>query len=198
MTAAEPSSYHHGDLRRTLIDAAMRALADKPAHELSLRELAREAGVSRTAPYHHFDDKSALIRAVAEEAQDRFYTAQATAARQHKNVLDGLVATGEAYIDYAVDHPHAYALVFDAEYCPAAAGSTAQPSSAMTAAMEGLQALVELAQAQGVLPGSTPLPHMDALWGLAHGLSSLVASGLLTRQAATDALNASLGPHHAR
>ncbi|MEM8933179.1 MAG: TetR/AcrR family transcriptional regulator, partial [Acidobacteriota bacterium] len=60
-----PRSYHHGDLRAALVDAAARLLEDDGATALSLRSVAREAGVSHTAPYRHFRDKHELLEAVA-------------------------------------------------------------------------------------------------------------------------------------
>src|SRR6201986_852195 len=65
--AADSRPYHHGDLRRALIDAATRLLETEGPAALSLRAVAREAGVSPAAPYHHFKDKSELLDAVAEE-----------------------------------------------------------------------------------------------------------------------------------
>ncbi len=64
MTNTAPS-YHHGDLRTALLDAAAKRLAKHGVESLSLRKLAEDAGVSRTAPYHHFKDKSALLSAIA-------------------------------------------------------------------------------------------------------------------------------------
>jgi len=68
--AAEARPYHHGDLRRALIDAASRLLEAEGPSALSLRAVAREAGVSPAAPYHHFKDKAELLDAVAQEGWD--------------------------------------------------------------------------------------------------------------------------------
>ena len=61
------SSYHHGDLKKALIDSGVEILSEKGIKNLSLREAARRAGVSHTAPYRHFEDKDALLAAIAEE-----------------------------------------------------------------------------------------------------------------------------------
>lgn len=67
MTACSPRSYHHGDLRKTLLDAAVRHIDAQGTEGLSLRALAREAGVSPTAPYRHFENRTALLAAIATE-----------------------------------------------------------------------------------------------------------------------------------
>ena len=66
-TPAAKRNYHHGDLRRALLDAAWRLVAEKGLAALTLRELARAAGVSHAAPYHHFPSRTALLDALAEE-----------------------------------------------------------------------------------------------------------------------------------
>lgn len=185
--------YHHGDLRRALIQAATDQLAAHPAHQLSLRELARTVGVSRTAPYHHFADKAALISAVAAECQERFYRAQLDAANSTTDAAERLVALGEAYVNFALDTPHAFALVFAPEHCPATSGSTAPDSPAMTALAELLYSLVTQAQADGVLSGDQPDAHISGLWSLVHGLSALVPAGLIPREAVPATLRAFVG-----
>ena len=70
--AAAPKPYHHGDLRRVLIDAALQLVGEGGAEAVSVREAARRAGVSPGAPFRHFPSRDALMNAVAEEAQRRF------------------------------------------------------------------------------------------------------------------------------
>ena len=77
--AAEARPYHHGDLRRALVDAASRVLEAEGPSALSLRAVAREAGVSPAAPYHHFKDKTELLEAVAHEGWDMLDAALAEA-----------------------------------------------------------------------------------------------------------------------
>src|SRR5438105_14870659 len=70
--ATAPKPYHHGDLRRVLIDAALQLVGEGGADAVSVREAARRAGVSPGAPFRHFPSRDALMNAVAEEAQRRF------------------------------------------------------------------------------------------------------------------------------
>ena len=111
--AAEARPYHHGDLRRGLVDAARRILeADGPS-ALSLRAVAREAGVSPAAPYHHFKDKGELLDAVALEGWDALGKALAQAREKAKP--DGIVIAelGVAYVCFARDNPALYRVMYE-------------------------------------------------------------------------------------
>lgn len=96
---AKKQTYHHGNLRQALLEAALVLLQTKDADSLSLREVARQAGVSHTAPYRHFADKAALLAAVAEEGFITFgqYLSDAV-TKAHADPLESLQATGEAYL----------------------------------------------------------------------------------------------------
>ena len=99
--AAESRPYHHGDLSRALIDAARRLLESEGPSALSLRAVAREAGVSPAAPYHHFKDKGELLEAVAAEGWDLLNESLAAARKSANSVKDKLTALGVAYVVFA-------------------------------------------------------------------------------------------------
>src|SRR5687768_10681055 len=94
-------SYHHGDLRRVLLAEAAAAIADVGPAALSLRELARRAGVSHAAPAHHFGDKTGLLTALAVEGYDLLGSALAASWESEHDFLE----VGVAYVGFAVDHP---------------------------------------------------------------------------------------------
>ena len=98
-------SYHHGNLRRVLIDGALAAIAEKGAAALSLRDVARRAGVSHAAPAHHFGDKAGVLTAIAAEGFEGLTEATRAAAGDH-------VAGGLAWIRWALDHPAHYEVMF--------------------------------------------------------------------------------------
>ena len=111
--APAPKPYHHGDLRRVLIDAALQLVGEGGAEAVSVREAARRAGVSPGAPFRHFPSRDALMQAVAEEAQRRFRTEieaalAGAAARRSARPLSlpgtGLPALGDAQPDPFRDH----------------------------------------------------------------------------------------------
>jgi AcrR family transcriptional regulator len=110
---AETRPYHHGDLRRALVDAARRILEAEGPTALSLRAVAREAGVSPAAPYHHFKDKAELLDAVAEQGWQILdhMMAEAKAKADRKDKLNSL---GIAYVCFARENPALYRVMYDA------------------------------------------------------------------------------------
>jgi AcrR family transcriptional regulator len=102
-------SYHHGNLRLALLDAAAAEVQAVGASQLSLRELARRAGVSHAAPAHHFKDKRGLFTALAAEGF-RMLHERTSEALTHPNAL---VGTGRCYVEFALDHPGHFAVMFD-------------------------------------------------------------------------------------
>jgi AcrR family transcriptional regulator len=111
--AAEARPYHHGDLRRALIDAASRLLEAEGPSALSLRAVAREAGVSPAAPYHHFKDKGELLDAVAHEGWDLLDGALAKAKREAPSPQAAMNNLGVAYVCFARENPALYRVMYD-------------------------------------------------------------------------------------
>lgn len=112
-TAPESRPYHHGDLRRALIDAARRLLEQEGPTALSLRAVAREAGVSPAAPYHHFKDKGELLDAVAHEGWEMLNEALTAARARATNLHDKMAGLGVAYVCFARDNPSLYRVMYD-------------------------------------------------------------------------------------
>jgi AcrR family transcriptional regulator len=110
---AESRPYHHGDLRRALVDAARRILEAEGPTALSLRAVAREAGVSPAAPYHHFKDKAELLDAVADEGWQMLDAGMAK-AKAEAAPRETLTALGIAYVCFARENPALYRVMYDA------------------------------------------------------------------------------------
>lgn len=110
---AEPRPYHHGDLRRALVEAARRLLEAEGPSALSLRAVAREAGVSPAAPYHHFKDKSELLDAVAQEGW-QILGGLMSEAKGRTEGMQQPTALGIAYVCFARDNPALYRVMYDA------------------------------------------------------------------------------------
>src|SRR5512137_1488824 len=99
-------TYHHGDLKNALIKAGIQVLAKEGVSALSLRKVARKAGVSHAAPYAHFADKQALIAAISTEGYRRLYEQLAAAGRQHRgDPLRQLIEGAWAYVEFALNDP---------------------------------------------------------------------------------------------
>jgi AcrR family transcriptional regulator len=109
---AAPRPYHHGDLSRALIHAGRRILEAEGPSALSLRAVAREAGVSPAAPYHHFKDKCDLMEAVAHEGWMELSSAIAEARAHAPNPIQALTSIGVAYVCFARENPALYRIMY--------------------------------------------------------------------------------------
>lgn len=110
---ADARPYHHGDLSRALVEAARRILETDGPAALSLRAVAREAGVSPAAPYHHFKDKSELLEAVAHEGWVALDVALTAARAKAPDSQERMTGLGVAYIRFARDNPALYRVMYD-------------------------------------------------------------------------------------
>jgi len=161
--------YHHGDLRAALIEVGLRLLAERDVEGVSLREMAREVGVSATSVYRHFPDKAALMRALAREGLDRLAIAQQEAA-SGKNGAASFAATGRAYVRFALSNPAIFRLIFT---------SSAQLQA--TGEIEALRMLRANAVAASSGDAGPEQAENGALraWSLVHGLAMLMLDGQL-------------------
>jgi AcrR family transcriptional regulator len=179
--------YHHGDLRRALIDQALRTIDTLGVEGLTLRGVGGALGVSRTALYRHFPDKDALIAAVAREGFHTFRLALVEAWERHGRGPAALDAMGDAYFRFALDHPSHYRVMF---------GRFAQPSSRhpeLVAEGEGaFRALVDAlteGQRQGWVRKDDPLMLAGFVWSVTHGIAMLAIDGRMGGADQSAALN---------
>jgi AcrR family transcriptional regulator len=158
-------SYHHGDLRAVILAEAAALVAERGADGLSLRELARAAGVSHAAPAHHFTDRRGLFTALAAEGW-RLLAEALTGARPE------FIDAASAYVGFALAHPGHYAVMFDSSLI-----DPADPVLVAAIAAAGS----ELARGVGTLDDAraTADPQAAALaaWSLVHGFSLLWLNG---------------------
>ena len=113
LAPAEARPYHHGDLSRALVEAARRILETDGPAALSLRAVAREAGVSPAAPYHHFKDKGELLEAVAHEGWVALDAALTDARAKAPDNKERMTSLGVAYVCFARDNPALYRVMYD-------------------------------------------------------------------------------------
>lgn len=186
------SAYHHGSLAPALVDSALELLTEVPPARISLREVARRAGVSHNAPYHHFGDRAGLLGAVGVRAMADLVEVQERAVAAEQGPVDRLSAMFAAYVDFAAEHPQAFALIFDPEYC--AAGSPSDGMAPLIARNEELlgREVADLVTTPR-FAGRDPQALAAGLWATVHGMSDLVVLGHLPRTAATPAFRALLG-----
>ena len=180
--ADQTRAYHHGDLRRGLIDAAQRLLESQGVEALSLRAVAREAGVSPAAPYRHFRDRNALLAEVARRGFQRFEADLVRAWDDGRpEPFRALVNCGRAYLEFARRQPAYYSAMFEAGPPPETDPDLARAGERALAVLGGA---VESLWARE--PKSRrPPPRMVALhiWSLSHGIASLfLGCGEVARQ----------------
>lgn len=183
------ASYHHGDLRRALMDAALATVAEGGVASLSLREAARRAGVSSAAPYHHFASVDALVGALCEEGAAGLAAAMREGiARAGDDPRARMMEMGRGYVRYAAAHPAHFRLMFSVPSPEEMSRPTASPgeASAFALMLDGIHGL----QAAGLAPKGSPAPLALMAWASVHGLASLLidgplANGLLGLQASS-------------
>jgi AcrR family transcriptional regulator len=170
-----PRSYHHGNLRRALLDAALRLLKKDGSAAPGLREVARMAGVSQAAPYRHFADKQDLLAAVAEEG---FRTMTGEMRRAGApfagDPIARLQAIGIAYVEFASRHPAHFRVMFEQQLAdrskyPDLVSAAAESYATLT------QAIAACHDARVMKPGD-PIEHTLAAWSIVHGLASLIVN----------------------
>lgn len=169
-------TYHHGDLRRALMDGALALVRERGLQALSLREVASQVGVSAAAPYHHFADKAALVRALGFEALgelDRRMAEAEAEADAPDDPLERLMAIGGAYVRFAMERPD-YAAVMRAPEMTEPAAAVGQPEHGLS--WERLVGAVVACQQAGVLAPGDPMPLTIGMWALVQGLAELMAS----------------------
>ncbi|MFL1432638.1 MULTISPECIES: TetR/AcrR family transcriptional regulator [unclassified Nocardiopsis] len=163
------TKYHHGDLRAACLRAARELLEEDGGAALSLRAVARRAGVSATAPYRHFEDRDALVSAVA--AQGYLELAEyLSAAHPSPRTPDDLAEIAIAYVRFALERPAMFRVMF-AEPCDP---DNEERIAATAAIWEYVQGIVH-----GVFPGVDPEALSVGVWSLVHGLAFLYLDGKL-------------------
>jgi len=171
--------YHHGDLRAALIVAAEALLARLGPAELSLRGVAREAGVSAMAPYRHFADKDALLAAVAGDGFRQFEARLVQATSAAPDARAGLIAQGVAYVRFAHDQPALFRLMFGPMITKAVALEHLDRDAAP--ALDALRDAVAAAYPEADATRRDDL--VLTCWSLVHGLAGLIVDGRLPASA---------------
>ena len=161
-------TYHHGHLRAACVQAGIRLVEDEGPDAVTIRGVARIAGVSHTAPLHHFRDRQELLDAVADRGFDLLVERLDASLAPDVTPTESLRAYGRAYVDHAVAHRGLFTLMF-------------RPTGEIQgeASYRRLIDLCAAAQAAGELPGDDPFRLALLLWSCVHGLAALYATSNL-------------------
>ncbi len=175
--------YHHGDLRRALIDAALELVTELGPSGITLREAARRAGVTHAAPYRHFADKEGLLAAVAEEGFQRL-KGEIQLALAQSGTRERVETVGVAYVRFARHNPSQFRVMFGSEI----GDKRLYPSltHADQAVFDLVCGAIGSAQAAGEMPRGDPARMGLVAWSMLHGVAALVVDGQLGRAGVDD------------
>ena len=169
--------YHHGDLKRVVIETAQEMLREDKGWQFTLREVARRAGVSHAAPYKHFPDKSALLAELATLGFNELREQVSGAIeRPLRSARAEFMAAAKAYIHFGTANPSLYRLMFSADV-----DKTAFPklNEAGAAAFAELLGILERGQRSGAFKKQPVRGQAAASWALLHGFTMLAIDGQL-------------------
>ena len=166
-------SEQHGDVRRLVLDAAIAIIETDGADSLSMREVARQAGVSHQAPYHYFGDRSGIFAAISEEG----FTGLAQAFRDvHETEMPAAKAGFIAYLNFSREHIGHFRVMFRNDICGVITHASTQ--TAADSAFEELRLMVARITGPEIDPNNA-FTFAAMLWSLSHGLATLVIDGPL-------------------
>ncbi len=173
-TSPTDRTYHHGDLREALLRASRELIAERGPEAFTLREVARRAGVSHTAPYRHFRDRAAILDAIAAEGFAAHRDAGRRAAAAHEDPRERLRAAGRAYVEFALEQRAAFQVMFRR--------SSDNPEVAALGAESFAELLARVGegQAAGIIGPGDPRQIAGVLWAGVHGIAELAGAGSLS------------------
>jgi AcrR family transcriptional regulator len=161
------TSYHHGDLRAACLRAALELLEENGTAALSLRAVARRAGVAPSAPYRHYADRDALVSAVAAVGY-RELADSLSAAHAEPSSIDDLAAVAVAYVRFAIERPALFRVMFS-EPCDGASGERVAATNVISAYVGDI--------VRRCFPAADVPALSTALWAFVHGLAFLHLDG---------------------
>lgn len=168
--------------RRRILDASAALVAERGVRGVSFREVARHAGVSHQAPYHHFGDHGGILRALATEGFTALSASMQAATARHDDPLDRIEAAGRAYVAFGAAHPGHFRVMFDKELV-----ALDDPEHPVDEAHKTFEVLSELCRdlAAAGLGRGLPATALTMLcWAQVHGLAQLQVEGLLDHKTA--------------
>lgn len=188
--APRAKTYHHGDLAAALVEAAEAVLTERGVEGFTLRECARRAGVSHAAPAHHFKDARGLLTAVAAVGFERLTEVQRIARSAEYDLAKLLVATGTAYVNFALNHPAQFQVMFQSGLLDRRNDRCIQAGRAAFAIYAETYAAVRGEPAKGAI-GADKVSDPGVLqqWALVHGLATLAVQGQLGPNRGEAAIN---------
>jgi AcrR family transcriptional regulator len=167
-----PGTYHHGDLRLAILKAACDHLQWESAESLSLRALAREIGVSQTAPYRHFESKNALFAGIATWGFQILSGEMQASLADQVSPVESFLTLGRCYLDFSREHAEKYQLFFDSSLVDFGVYPRLQEASGVC--FDHLLEVIRLGKQQGLFVEREEEEIAAIIWSGLHGMASLL------------------------
>jgi len=184
--AERARTYHHGDLRVSLVEEAAAMISEGGAASVTMRAIGSRLGVSRAAPYRHFPDKTALLVAVAVEGFRRLNQRLQGGTGTPGSSIERLRHMGEQYVRFALENPAHYRLMYGREAL--ARQDHPELREAAGALLEHLIGVIRVHQQRGEIARADPRAQAYVAWSAVHGLASLLIERQIDPNVDVDAL----------
>ena len=179
MKSKSTKSYHHGNLKDALIEEALIVVKSDGVKSITLRELTKKLGTSRSAIYRHYSSKDELIKAVIIAGLEKLENTIIPIVKNNDTVLNRFYATGKAYLTFAQDNPNIYRMIFGNEVEQQREESCDIKDENTTKVFHALAALVTEAQEKELFKEGDPILQATYIWSSMHGLANLYIDGHL-------------------
>lgn len=180
MNMKKSTSYHHGNLKEALIETALQTIDEEGLDAITLRDITQKLGTSRSAVYRHFVSKEALIIGVIQRGYaqlDELFTPIFHDRTQ--SVEERFEKMGRAYLDFAIEHPNLYRLLFGENYRQEREEVCDYKDENQATGLYALIGLLLEAQEEGIIARADPMVQAATVWASIHGLASLLIDGHL-------------------
>lgn len=180
MTVKKTSSYHHGNLKESLLSTALHMVDTEGFDAITLRGITQKLGTSRSAVYRHFESKEALMKGVIEQGYaqlDELFTP--IFRDKSRSVEERFELMSRAYLQFAIEHPNLYRLLFGERYREEREGICDYRDETQATGLYALIGLLLEAQEEGNVEKGDPMIQAATIWASVHGLASLLIDGHL-------------------
>lgn len=180
MKDKKSSPYHHGNLKEALLETALEMIDREGLDTITLRELTQRLGTSRTAVYRHFASKEMLILGVIEKGYEQLDLLFTPIFQDKARSVDARFETmGRAYLNFAIEHPNLYRLLFGELYRKEREEICDYKDESRSTGLYALLGLLVEAQEEGIIARENPMVQAATVWASIHGLASLLIDGHL-------------------
>lgn len=189
MKVKKTSPYHHGNLKEALLEIALERIECDGIDTITLRDLTQRLGTSRSAVYRHFSSKEALILGVIEQGYEQLNCLFTPIFQDRtRSVDERFEAMGKAYLDFAIEHPNVYRLLFGERYRKEREVLCDYKDENQAGGLYALVGLLIEAQQAGIVAQGNPMVQAATVWASIHGLASLLIDGHLLMSDNLDAI----------